>query len=140
MGSRRGEVTSVFTRAIAIFEGGVLGSLLRLRLREDGGGVELATASSMSDTVLAGVSEWAVASSLISTVPSWPKAKAEINFELRVFGRVRDRALEDMALKIRVVSCETFEVRISAPTWCLVRVNGVCGSQHPQSQQTTTLF
>lgn len=113
-------MTSVLTRVAAIFGGGVeQGSLLRLRFREDSGGVELPIASSMSATGLEGVVERPVASSLISTVPSRPNAKVEISFELRVFGRALDRTFEEIALKMRVVSCETLEVRILVLKRCL---------------------
>lgn len=98
-------MTSVLTRAVVIFDGGVvLDSLLRLRFREEFRGFESLMASSMSSTGLEGDVERAVASSLISTAPSCPNAKVEISFELRVLGRVRGRALEEMAPKIRAVS------------------------------------
>lgn len=96
---------SVLTRAVAIFGGGVvLDALLRFRFREEFRGVESLIASSMSPTGLEGVVERAVLSSLISTAPSCPNAKVEISLELRVLGRVRGRAFEEMAPNIRAVS------------------------------------
>lgn len=111
MGSRIGVVTSVLTR-LAMNSAGVESDSLRFRFREDVGGVVGAILSSMSGIGLVDDLEENRSSSLISTVPPWPSEKVEINFELRVLRRGADLLFDDMALKIRVVSCDNLEVRI----------------------------
>lgn len=116
MGCRDGDVISVLMRVAVDLTAGVDGDPLRLRFRDGGEGVVSFSASSMSSTRLGDLVErfLSYSSSLISTVPLCPSEKVEINFELRVLRRGLVRAFEEIALKIRVVSCESLDVRMLA--------------------------